>query len=185
MQDDFCNPHSQIVKRFQESMPFKCRIMISTYCNQTCCNILLNGTYMRVASVASVACHQDGFNSVCTLPAGCIFDDTSLGDTKPLLLPCCPGVTLAPLPRIFQRCQLDLYDLDFAIDVTINPPSSRLSATGSTGPHRAPQGWGEITGSTMFNGFHPKNHRWVRLGPRLLDDRPGPRMAPHGPTVQM
>ena len=139
---------------------------------------MLNGTYMRVASVASVACHQDGFNSVCTLPAGCIFDDTSLGDTKPLVLPCCPGITLAPLPRIFQRCQLDLYDLDFAIDVTINPPSSRLSATGSTGPHRA---GGRSRVQRCSTGSIPKNHGWARL----LDDRPGPRMAPHGPTVQM
>lgn len=91
---------------------------------------MLDGTYMTVASVASVACHQDGFNSVCTLPAGCIFDDTSLGDTKPVVLPCCPchcGTALHCALRN-ARCQLDLYDLDFVIDVTINPPSSRLSA---------------------------------------------------------
>ena len=74
---------------------------------------MLDGTYMTVASVASVACHQDGFNSVCTLPAGCIFDDTSLGDMKPVVLPCCPchggaaqrTLSVGPVrPGLCNRC---------------------------------------------------------------------------------
>ena len=126
---------------------------------------MLDGTYMTVASVASVACHQDGFNSVCTLPAGCIFDDTSLGDTKPVVLPCCPCHGGAALHCALRnaRCQLDLYDLDFVIDVTINPPSSRLSAvlqcSSATVPHT---GWDQHSWSMLV----PKH-------PRLLDDRPG------------
>ena len=55
------------------------------------------------------------------------------------------------------RCQLDLYDLDFVIDVTINPPSSRLSATVDSATDTATEGTAQNI---------PKH-------PRLLDDRPG------------
>jgi hypothetical protein len=134
LQDDFFDPHRfwRDLKRFLEISRVNF-IQVSHIMFQHIATkyvAMLDGTYMTVASVASVACHQDGFNSVCTLPAGCIFDDTSLGDTKPVVLPCCPchcGTALHCALRN-ARCQLDLYDLDFVIDVTINPPSSRLSA---------------------------------------------------------
>ena len=136
LQDDFWDPHSQILKRFEEiSRDFKSQFHgsvtyhVSTYCNQICCNARWN---LYDSCISRVSCVSPGWLQFCLHSARWVhiwWHVTWRHEAcRVAVLSMSRFLALRCTAHCVARCQLDLYDLDFVIDVTINPPSSRLSA---------------------------------------------------------